>query len=65
MIHKLENDNTKEVLSLLWSFWTPQQASQPRNLAKGLGIPSDSNFEACWDLIVGLSQDWGKERLHS
>ena len=36
--HKLENNNTKEVLPLLWRFWTPRQASQPGNPAKGLGI---------------------------
>ena len=36
--HKLENNNTKEFLQLLWRFWTPLQASQPWNLTKGLAI---------------------------
>ena len=37
--HKLENNNnTKEVLPLLWRFWTSCQASQPGDPTKGLGI---------------------------
>jgi len=32
--HKLENNNTKEVLPLLWRFWTPHHASQPWDLTK-------------------------------
>ena len=35
--HKLRNNNTKEVLPLLWMFCTPHQASQPGDPAKGLG----------------------------
>ena len=38
MTHKLENNNTKEVLPLLWRLWAPHQASQTGGLAKGLGI---------------------------
>ena len=38
MTHKLENNNTKEVLPLLWRLWAPYQASQTGGLAKGLGI---------------------------
>ena len=45
MTLKLENNNTKEVLSLLWRFWTPHQASQPGDLTKGLGIPRESDLE--------------------
>ena len=62
--HSLEN-NAKEVLALLWRFWTPHQASQPGDLTKGLGIPRESDLEDQWDLIVGLPEDWGKQRLQS
>ena len=65
MTHKLENDNNKEVLPLLWRFWIPHQASQPRNRAKELEIPKESDLEGQWDLITELSQDWGKQRLHT
>ena len=41
---------------------TPSQASQPGDLTKGLGIPRESDFEGQWDLIIRLSQDWGKQR---
>ena len=58
--HKLENNNTKQVLPLLWRFWTPRQGSQPGDLTKGLGIPRESDLEGQWDLITGLSQDWGE-----
>ena len=37
--HRLENNNTKQVLALLWRFWTSCQASQPRDLKKGTGNP--------------------------
>ena len=30
----------------------------------GGGIPRESYFEGYWDLIAGLQQNWGKERLH-
>ena len=36
---KLENNNTQEVLPLLWGVWVPCQASQPGDPAKGLGSP--------------------------
>ena len=29
--HKLENNNTEEILSLLWRFWAPHQASQTKD----------------------------------
>ena len=57
--HNLEDNNTKEVLPLLWKFWVPCQASQPGDLVKGLGIPRNSDFEGQQDLIIGLPQDWG------
>ena len=57
--HRLENDNTKEVLTLLWRFWTPHQASQPGDPTKGLGVPRESGLEGQWDLIIGLPEDWG------
>ena len=60
MTLKLENNNTKEVLSLLWRFWTPYQASQPGDLTKGLGIPRESDLEVQRDLIARVPQDWRK-----
>ena len=63
VIHKLENNNTKEVLLLLWRFWTPYQASQPGGLTKRLGIPRESDLEGQKDLIKGIPQAWGKHRL--
>ena len=65
VIHKLENNNTKEVFPLLWRFWTPLQASQTGNPSKGLGIPRESDLEGQWDLIIGLPQNWGNQRLQS
>ena len=29
------------------------------------GIPRESSFEGYWDLIAGLRQNWGKQRLNS
>ena len=55
--HKLENNNTKEVLPLLWRFWPLHQAFQPGNPAKGLGIPRESDFEGQQNLTTGLPQD--------
>ena len=57
--------NTKEVLPLLWSFWTWCQASQPEDSTKGLGIPKESDLEGQCDLILGLPKDWGKQKLQS
>ena len=62
--HKLENTNTKEVLPLLWRFWTPHQASQLGDLTKRLGISRESDLEGQHDLITRLPQDWGKQRFH-
>ena len=45
VIHKLENNNTKEVLPLLLRFETPRQASQPGDPTKGLGITRESDLE--------------------
>ena len=58
--HRLEKSNTKEILALLWRFWTPCQSSQPGDLTKGLGILRESDLEG---QITGLPQDWGKLRL--
>ena len=44
-IYKLENSNIREVLPLLWRSWAPCQASQSGDLAKGLGIPRESDFD--------------------
>ena len=63
--HRLENIYTTEVHPLEWRFWAPCQASQPGGPATGGGIPRESDFEGYWDLIAGLWQNWGKQRLHS
>ena len=65
VIHNLENNNIKEVLPLLWRFWALYQASQPGDLAKGLGLPREPDFGVQWNLLAGLSQDKGKQGLHS
>ena len=44
--HKLEKNNTKELLPLLQRFWTPHQSSQSGDLTKGLGIPGDLTLKA-------------------
>ena len=59
--HKLENNNTKEVLPLLWRFWTPCQYSHPWDLTVRLGIPRESDLEGQRALITGLSEDWKKQ----
>ena len=46
IIHELENNNMREVLPLLWRFWTPYQASQPGDLTKELGIPRESDLKS-------------------
>ena len=63
--HKPQNNNTKEVFPLLWRFWTKHQASQPGGLTKEQEIPRESDLEGQWNLIIGLPQDWGKQRLQS
>ena len=63
--HKLEKNNAREVLPLLWRFWTPHQASHTEDPTKGLGIPRKSDLEGHQDLITGLPQDLGKQRLQS
>ena len=56
--HNLENNDTKEVLSLFWRFWVSCKASQPGDLEKRLGITRESDFEDQWDLITQYPQDW-------
>ena len=51
--HKLQNYNTKEILPLLWRFWTPSQTSQLGGLAKEWGIPRESDLESQQHLIKG------------
>ena len=63
--HRLANSYTQEVHPLEWMFWDPSQASQPGGLATGGGIHRESDFEAQWELIAGLRQDWEKQRPHS
>ena len=45
--HKQENNSTKEVLATkeVVKVLTPNLASPPEDLVKGLGIPRESNFE--------------------
>ena len=61
--HRLENHKIKEVLTLLWRFWTTRQASQPGDATKGLEIPKVSDLASQWYLIIGLPEDWGKQIL--
>ena len=61
--HRLENNNTKEVLPLFWRFRTPGQGSQPGDLIKRTGNPQGSDLKGQWDLITRLPWDWGKQRL--
>ena len=63
MTHKLQNNYTKEILTLLGKFWDPQQISQPGDLAKGPRTPIEFNFGGQWDLITELTQDWGSRLL--
>ena len=58
--HRLEKNNTKEALALLWSFWTPFQASSLGILQRHW-IPRESDPEGQWDLIIGLPQDFGEQ----
>ena len=44
--HKLGNNNTKEVLPLLWRFWISRQAFQLGALTKGRGIPTEFTLKA-------------------
>ena len=37
----------------------------PSLVTKGLGIPWESDLEDQWDLIIGLPEDWEKQRLQS
>ena len=61
--HKLENNYNKEVLTLLQKFQGPQQISQPGDLAKGLRIPREFEYESQWDLITEFPKDWGNRLL--
>ena len=63
--HRLEKSNTKEVLELLWRFWTPSQASQSGYPGKALGIPRKSVLAGQQHLIIGLPHDCGRQRLQS
>ena len=65
MTHRLEDNNTKEIVTLLWSFWTSGWAFQPGDLTKGLGIPREFGLEGQQDLIIGIPEDWGKHKLQS
>ena len=57
MIHKLQNNYNKEILTLSRKFQDPQQISQPGDLAKGLKTPKEFDFGGQWDLIIELTQD--------
>ena len=43
----------------------PHQAFQPGSLAMGGGSPRETGFEGQQDLITGIPQDWGKQKLKS
>ena len=63
MIHKLQNNYNKEILTLSRKFQDPQQISQPGDLAKGLRIPREFDFGGQWDLTTELPQYWGNRLL--
>ena len=64
--HRLENNNTKEVLPLLWRFWIPHSVEPSLgDSTKGLWIPRESGLEGLQGIITGLPEDWGKQRLQS
>ena len=54
--HRLENNNIKEILALLWRFWILHQAYQPDDLTKGLGISRESGLEASYKTSRGLEE---------
>lgn len=53
--HRLENDNAKEVFTLLWRFWTLHQVKLP-----SLGILQRTTWR---NGLEGQQDDWGKQRL--
>ena len=60
--HTVENNDTKQVLTLLQRFQAPHHFPTWGS-GKGLGIPRESDFEGQQDIITELPQDWGKQRL--
>ena len=63
MTHRLQNNYTKEILTVLRKFWDPQQISQPGDLVKGLRTSRELDFGGQWDLITELPQNWGNRLL--
>ena len=57
--HKLKNRNIKEVLPLLWTFWTPCQASEPGDPTKEQRIPRESGLEGERDLMMAFQRTEG------
>ena len=55
MTHKQKNNNTKEVLPLLWKLWAPW----PGDLVKRQWIPQESYLEGQRWLITGLPTGLG------
>ena len=58
---RLENNNTKEAVTLLLkvTFWTPSQDSHPEDPTERLGIPRESGLQSQRDLIKGFpGTDW-------
>ena len=63
MTHKRQNNNTKEILTLLRKSQDPKLISKPGDLAKGLRISREFYFGGQWDLIIELTQDWENRLL--
>ena len=57
--HKLKNNHSKEVLTLLLKFQATQETSQSGDLVKGLSIARDFDFDGQQDLITELPVYWG------
>ena len=65
MTHKREKKKYQRSSLSVVKVLSPRQASQPGDLTKELGMPREPDLEDHQDLITGLTQDWGKDRLQS
>ena len=54
---------SEKFLALLQRFYAPHQTSQLGDLAKGLVIPGEFDFEGQRNLITEFPQDYGKWRF--
>ena len=64
MTHKREKKKYQRSSLSVVKVLSPRQASQPGDLTNGWGIPRESDLEGQQDLIIGLPQDWEKQRSY-